>query len=107
MPHPQQELDFTVPVQPMGSPLARHCSSLGAAKAGEVVGRQMVTLLTAYRQHGELTDVEAEARTGIQKSSVIPRRRALMLRGLVVETGHRKNPRTGITNTTFGLAGAR
>lgn len=99
----QEPLDFTAPVQTRGSLRTRHASAQGATSANERVARQMVTILDAYRQHGPLTDIEMEARTAIQKSSVIPRRRALMQRGLVVEIGHRKNPATNITNTVFGL----
>lgn len=97
-------LNFDAPVQHGGSLRTTHASQEGARDASERVGRQMVTLLTAYRSYGDLTDVEMEQKTGVQKSSVIPRRRALMARGLVQEIGHRKNPATGISNTTFGLA---
>lgn len=103
----QPDLDFSVPIQQLGSVRSRHASAMGAQAAGEVAGRQMVTLLTAYQEHGSLTDIEMETVTGVQKSSVIPRRWALMARGLVVEIGHRKNPKSGISNTTYGLAGAR
>lgn len=65
----------------------------------------MLALLTIYRKAGPLTDAEAAERTGLMRTSIIPRRRELMKRGLVVEVGHRKNPTTGITNTTFGLSG--
>lgn len=86
------------------SPRTRHASSQGAQDASERVGRQMVTLLTIYRQQGPLTDAEAAERTGLMRTSIIPRRRELMRRGLVVETGFKKNEQTGVRNTTFGLA---
>lgn len=83
----------------------RQCSRDGAVSGEERVGRQMVTLLTIYRREGALTDAEAAEKTGLMRTSIIPRRRELMTRGLVVEVGHRKNPTTGIMNTTFGLSG--
>lgn len=100
----QPEFDFSAPIQTRGSLRTQHASAMGALKADERMGRQMVLLLTAYRQHGPLTDAEMAERIGIQRSTVIPRRRELMARGLVVEVGHRKNPQSGVTNTTFGLA---
>jgi hypothetical protein len=103
----QPDLDFSVPIQQLGSVRSRHASAMGAQASGEVAGRQMVTLLTAYREHGSLTDIEIETVTGVQKSSVIPRRRALQKRGLVVEIGHRVNPASGVSNTTYGLQGAQ
>ena len=101
----QPVFDFTAPVQTQGSVRSRHASAEGARHAEERIGRQMLEVMTAYRQYGPLTDVEVEAKTGIQKSSIIPRRRELQKRGLVVELGHRKNPTTGISNTVFGLPG--
>lgn len=61
---PQQELDFSVPVQPIGSPLARHCSSMGAKKASEHAAQQAIRVLEAYRVHGPLMDAEVEKHTG-------------------------------------------
>jgi len=63
----------------------------------------MLQLLAAYKQSGPLTDAEVAERTGLMRTSVIPRRRELMKRGLVVEVGSRKNEQSGVTNTTFGL----
>lgn len=102
----QTGFDFSAPVQPLGSPRTRHASAMGARDASERVGRQMLQLLTAYKQAGPdgLTDAEAAERTGFMRTSIIPRRRGLMKIGLVVEIGHRKNHTTGISNTTFGLA---
>mgnify|MGYP001613731341 CR=1 FL=1 len=100
----QVDFNFSAPIQLLGSVRSRHASAEGAKAAGEAIGRQMVLLLTAYRQHGVLTDAAMAELTGIQRSSVIPRRRDLIKRGLVVEVGHAKNPQTGITNTTYGLA---
>lgn len=97
----QPEFDFSAPVQTQGSLRSTHASSEGAKHASERVGRQMLQILTAYAQYGPLTDAEVEEHTTIRRTSVIPRRRELMKRGLVEEVGHRKNPQTGITNTVF------
>ncbi len=99
-------LNFEAPIQTRGSIRTRHASSEGAKAAGELTARQMLRVLTAY-QGGPLTDIEVEAVTGIDKSSVIPRRRELQRVGLVVEVGHRQNPKSGKSNTTFGLAGSQ
>lgn len=90
------------PIAPSPDRIAKHASSMGALAAQSVAGAQMQRLLDAYKQHGPLTDLEAEDHTGIQRSSVIPRRRALIKQGLVQEIGSKKE-RTGITNTTWGL----
>lgn len=104
----QNEFNFDVPDPPFtgASVRTRHASSEGARNASERVGRQMLALLTAYKQAGSegLTDAEMEKVTTIDRSSVIPRRRELMKRGLVVELGSRKNPDSGVTNTSFGLS---
>ncbi len=99
----QPDFDWTAPVQQGGSIRSRHCSSEGALAAQEVLARQLMKVLTAYGEHGELTDIDVERLTGIQKSSVIPRRRSLQLRGLVMELGTKKNEESGRSNTTYGL----
>lgn len=103
----QEALNFDPPVQQGGSLLSRHCSSMGAVAASEVAGRQMLTVLLAYKTHGPLTDIDVASLTGVQKSSVIPRRRALMKAGLVVEVQIRVNPVTGRPNMTYAVAGAQ
>ena len=82
----------------------RRSSRDGAVNASERAATQCIRMLTAYKEAGSLTDAEMSERLGIQRSSVIPRRRELMHRGLVQELGQRKNPATNIINTTFGLA---
>jgi hypothetical protein len=64
-----------------------------------------MTVLTAYGQNGALTDIDVEFLTGINRTSVIPRRRELMKRSLVVEVGTKKNEQSGRSNTTYDLAG--
>lgn len=103
----QPSFNFDVPDPPFtgSSPRTRHSSHQGAQNASERVGRQMLALLTIYRQHGSQTDAEAAEKSGLMRTSIIPRRRELMRLGLVVEVGSRKNEQTGVTNTVFGLAG--
>jgi len=96
---------FTPPIQQQGSLRSRHASAEGAKAAGEVVGRQMIRILEAYRKFGPMDDLQVERATGIQRSSVIPRRRKLMEAGLVVELGSHKSPFSGRTNTVYGLPG--
>jgi hypothetical protein len=98
----QAAFDFTAPFTG-SSPRTRHSSHQGALKAEERIGRQMVTLLTIYRL-GDWTDAEMAERSGLMRTSVIPRRRSLMQRGFVEEKGHRRNEQTGVSNTVFGLA---
>lgn len=100
----QQPDLFTAPIQQQGSLRSRHASAEGAKSVSERIGRQMVVLMTAYKQHGPLTDAEAAEKTSIQRSTIIPRRHELMKRGLVVEVGHKRNEQTHVTNTTYGLA---
>lgn len=83
---------------------SKHTSFLGAQDASSRAANQCIRLLEMYAKHGSLTDAEMETLTGIQRSSVIPRRRELQHRGLVQEIGSRKNPASGITNTTYGLS---
>lgn len=111
----QGGFDFAAePVDPRSEPVppsrgnttrTKHCSEMGALDVQHRVGAQHETLLKAYRTHGDLTDAEMEEWAGIDRSTVIPRRHELMKRGLVVEVGTRKNVRTGVSNTTFGLKG--
>jgi hypothetical protein len=100
---PRFDFEALPPVQTRGSVRTWHSSACGAIDAGRRSGRQALTILSAYRQYGSLTDAEVETRTQIQRSSVIPRRRELMRLGLVMEIGFRKNPASGVTNTTFGV----
>ena len=79
-------------------------SEAGARKAQASAAAQCARLLAAYRTHGEgLTDAEAAYWTGLDRTSVIPRRHALMRDGLVVETGARVNPKSGVKNAVYGV----
>ena len=101
---------FSVPVADLASgptlqapfQAGSHSSAMGAIDAARRVNPQCATLLAMYQKHGDLTDQDMEDVTGIDRSTVIPRRRELMKQGLVIQVGHRKNPRTGISNTTYG-----
>lgn len=78
------------------------CSKAGAEQATAHCRRQCDQLLALYAQHGDLTDAESATLMGLERSSVIPRRRELMKRGLVQEVGTRDNVTSGIANTTWG-----
>ncbi len=93
---------FSAPVQQQGSLRSRHASSQGALKVQPDLQPQMAAILACYRQYGPLCDTEVELKTGIARSSVIPRRRSLMKRGLVVEIAEfRKNPISGLSNAAY------
>ncbi len=96
---------FDPPIAPAQSPLARHCSSMGAADAAHRADRQSLALLALYRQHGALTDAEAADLLGIQRSSINARRNTLIALQLVdgQPKGTRKNATTGISNALWGL----
>lgn len=87
--------------------ISRHCSHQGALKASEGAGRQCLALLTLYRQQGPLTDMEAADLMGVERSTINARRRELRLRGLVSAKGSKTNGRSGVRNTTWGLAGLK
>lgn len=87
--------------------VSRHCSHQGAVAASERVGRQCVELLGAYATQGPLTDAEAAKHLGIERSTINARRAELIRRLLVAKHGTKRNPETGITNTTWGLIGGK
>jgi len=92
------------PIQQRGSLRSRHASAEGAKAVEPHVERQARQVLECYRQHGPLCDTEVEIKTGIARSSVIPRRRALMKQGRVVEVAaFRKNPISGKNNTAYDV----
>lgn len=80
------------------------CSKAGAEQATAHCSRQCEQLLALYAKHGDLTDAEAAALMGLERSSVIPRRRELERRGLVRAIGKRVNATSGIVNTTWGIS---
>lgn len=97
--------NFDLPFQG-AEPVSRHCSHAGALAASERVGRQCVALLAAYALHGPLTDAEAAMHLGVERSTINARRAELIRRRLVEAHGTRKNPATGISNTSWGLTAA-
>lgn len=84
------------------TPLAAHCSWLGAEDAKARSGKQTAALLGLYEQHGPLTDAEAARRLGVERTTVNARRNELVRRGLVVAVDTVKAA-TGIRNTRWGL----
>ena len=96
---------FDPPIAPALSPVARHCSSMGALDAAEHSGRQALALLALYRAQGPQTDQEAADALGIERTSVNARRAGLIRLRLVDASpkGIRKNASTGISNATWGL----
>lgn len=93
---------FTLPFS--GSePLSKQTSYLGANDASERVGRQCLALLTCYREHGPLTDRQAAALMGVERSTVNARRGELVKRGLVASAGRQADGGAGVPNTLWGL----
>lgn len=83
---------------------AVECSKAGAEQATAHCSRQCDHLLALYAEHGDLTDAESATLMGLERSSVIPRRRELERRGLVKAIGKRVNAKSGIVNTTWGIS---
>lgn len=98
-----------VPIAPSASPIAKHCSSMGALameKPRETYWRTMVMLYSIFPR----TDAEIAARLStsvktIHPSTISARRRELIQQGLVQDlpVGTRKNPKTGVNNSVWGL----
>jgi predicted HTH transcriptional regulator len=86
------------------APIARHCSYQGAKKAEERCARQALALLAVYREHGPLTDAEAAYRLGVERTTINARRNELVAQGHVSARGTRKNDKTNINNTVWGLS---
>lgn len=86
-----------------GSDIPAHCSHAGAKAAAERAGRQALALLAAYREHGPLTDAEAAYWLNVERTTINARRAELMRLGLVKVDGVRKNPKSNISNATWGL----
>lgn len=97
---------FDPPIAPAMTPIARHCSSMGALDAAERSGRQALALLALYRAQGPKTDAEAADALGIERTSVNARRAGLIRLRLVdaAPKGIRKNAATGISNSLWGVA---
>ena len=102
MPHVEAEplrLPFSGSV-----PISRHCSYEGAQAAAEHAGRLALKLLALYASHGPLTDAEAAGLLEVGRSSINSTRGNLVRLGLVHAVGTKKNPETGVNNTTWGKA---
>lgn len=95
---------FSTPIAPAADPVARHASAMGALDASERVGRQCLVLLNLYRRLGALTDQEAADALHLDRTTINARRSELIKQGHVVRIGTRKNARTHITNSTWGVA---
>ncbi len=100
----QPDFDFSAPIAPSSSRLARHTSAMGALDANERIGRQCLRLLTLYRERGPMADWEAADLLCLYRSTINARRNNLIARGLVQAIDTAKNPKTGISNTRWGLA---
>ncbi len=102
-------LDQTVPIAPSETPLARHCSALGAQDALPRACRQTRSYLRLMAQRGDngLTDWEAADLMGIERTSITARRRPLctLAEPWVVTNETRPGP-TGIKNTVWMLSKA-
>lgn len=98
----------TLYIAPSNDLVSRHCSAMGALKAQPNKEAQHQRMLAMYRQHGGLTDAEMEALTGIDRSSVTPRRTELIKLGLVESdpAGTRKNPQSAVSNKLWRLKGS-
>jgi hypothetical protein len=101
----QPDFDWTAPVQRQAAPTSQACSREGAAAVKAKLATQLMAVLNTYK-YQELTDAQVSSLTGIQRTSVIPRRRELMKRGLVEKKGTARNPDSGVTNVRYGLVGA-
>ena len=86
------------------TPISRHCSYEGAQTAAEHAGRLALKLFALYASHGPQTDAEAAMRLGVGRSSINSTRANLVRLGLVQAVGTKKNPETGVNNTTWGKA---
>ena len=85
--------------------IALECSRAGALAASERVGRQGLALLALYRRYGPLTDAESALRLGVERSTINARRNELVRLLLVTRHDTARNEKSGLRNTTWGLAG--
>lgn len=91
-------------IAPSADPVAKHCSSMGALKIAPAAAWKRDQLAALYQAHGPLTDQEAADLLRWPRSSVIPRRTELMVEGRVQRVGTKRNPATGISNTTYTVS---
>lgn len=76
---------------------ARACSRAAAVAATEFSENQEARVLAWWRRRGAYggTDPECNAATGVSRASLCQRRRALMRRGLLVDSGRTRAHRVG------------
>lgn len=86
------------------SPLSRHTSRAGAEDAKARSASQIVRYLSALKEHGGLTDLEASKLLNIDRTSVNARRATLVKAGLVVASGETRPGPTGVKNCVWRLA---
>lgn len=99
-----------VPIAPSASIQAKHCSAMGAQKAEESRETLWAAMLGGY-SHSPLSDAELSWSLSVLFSRDIPpstvsaRRHELIEQGLVhpFAIGTRKNPKTGVSNSLWGL----
>jgi hypothetical protein len=101
MPWTEEQLPFAE----SASPMAAQCSFLGAQDAARRASTQTLTYLELLAKVGPLTDAEAAKRMGVERTSINARRKPLCDRGVVVAKGRKRNRKSGIPNTLWGLAG--
>lgn len=97
------------PHQTKATGAALHCSQMGAKAARVFASQQRERMMAIYAERGPLTDCEMEAISGIDKSSITPRRNELIKFGVVEKDDGRtrRNPRTGISNTLWRMVPPR
>lgn len=84
------------------TPQSRHASYLGARDAQGRAPRQSERYLALLQEHPDgLTDWEAAARLGVERTTINARRMELVKMGKVYSDGFRKNETSGIRNTVW------
>src|SRR6476660_5499923 len=89
---------------PMRKPQAKRTRKLGQLVANLDRATLYWRITQLYRRLGPLTDAEVAAELGIERTTVNARRNELIQLGKVSDTGRtRKNPKSGMENTLWGL----
>ena len=93
------DLDLFTYVHPYNGepPFQKHSDTSRAAAAGmrNKLGQLHVRVMEAIRFHGPLTDEELCDVLNLQGNTLRPRRRELQLMSYVVDSGERRNTRSG------------
>lgn len=101
--HSQAAREASAPIAPSVHRLARHCSAMGALAVENGRPALWKRMLALYAS-GERTDAELAALLGVRESTISARRSELMKTGWVGASDLvRKNPRTGVNNSTWKL----